>query len=106
MAPGTGFICQPDSRPGIKTRSPPAAFPTTPSLHFSPLHSPHTAPVVPKAWVSSTFSCIPPPSTERYDAAYKKNTSARPSILIRSILPQYSLIGRPDCGSDLDNDVE
>jgi len=34
----------------------------------------------------------------RYDAACEKNTSARPPALIRSILPQHSLIGRPTVG--------
>jgi hypothetical protein len=83
---------------GIKTRSSPAAFPTTLSLQFPPLHSPHTAPVVPKASASSTFPCMPPPSTERYDAACEKNALARPPALICSTPPQYSLIGRPTVG--------
>jgi hypothetical protein len=90
------FICQPDPWPGIKTRSSPAALPTTLSLHS--LHSPHTTLVVAKASASPTFLCMPSLSTERYDAACEKNTSARPPALIRPTPPQCSLIGRPTAG--------
>jgi hypothetical protein len=64
MGVRAGLICHLDSRPGIKTRSSPAAFPTTlsfPFSFFSPLHSPHTDPVVSQASASSTFPCSPPP---------------------------------------------
>ena len=67
-------------------------------LISSPSNSPHTTPVVSKASASSTFPCMPPPSTERYDAACEKNVSARPPALIRSTPPQHSLVGRPTVG--------
>ena len=71
----------------IKTRSPLAAFPTTLSFPFFPLHSPHTTPVVSQASASSTFPRRPPLPTERYDAACETNASARPPALIRSTPP-------------------
>jgi hypothetical protein len=47
-----------------------------------------------------------PPSTERYDNACEKSASARPPALTRSTSPQHSLVSRPTCGSDLDDDAE
>jgi hypothetical protein len=73
---------------------------------FSPIHSPHTIPVVPKASAISTFPCIPPPSTERYDAACEKNASARPPVLIRSPPSAALSCWSSHCGSDLDDDAE
>src|SRR5271155_5310831 len=98
MASELASSASPDPSASYKDVFSPAAFPTTLFLQFSPLLSPHTAPVVPKASASSTFPCMPPPSTERYDAACQKNASARPPTLIRSTPPQHSLIGRPTVG--------
>jgi hypothetical protein len=92
-------ICQPDPRPGIKTPSSPAAFPTSLSVpSLSPLRRsctglcrasgpPLRTPLSP---------CRSPWSApDRYDAACERNASAGPPTHVRSTPPQRSLVGRP-----------
>lgn len=83
---GACLICQPDARPAIKSRRPPAAFPTSlcvPASSFTLLHGP----VIPQASASSTLPCRPLFPTEGYDAASENTASARPPALIRSTSP-------------------
>src|SRR5271155_1273258 len=82
FAVGMGVL---PARPSVRYKD--AFVPRRFSNNSLPLYSPHTTPVVSKASASSTFSCMPPPFTERYDATCRKNTSARPPVSIRSTPP-------------------
>jgi hypothetical protein len=107
---GPDLICQSGPSPAIKTRSSPAAFPTTLSLPFVPFPSltpSCTTPLVPQAAPSSTYSPARPQSPQnRYDAASEKNVAARRLTLIRSTPRQHCLIDRLTRASTPDNDAD
>ena len=80
MASELPSSASPTPQPGIKTRSSPAAFPTTLCLSVPPPFSSSlscTGPLVPKAASSSTDSLPAPWSPQnRYDAASGKNVAS------------------------------
>src|ERR1700722_15399763 len=93
----------PTPRPSIKTRSSPAAFPTTLCLPFFPLHSPHTT-VVPQASAGSTFPLQASSSNRkiRHGLWHKcLSTTARFDSLDTPVALSYQT---SDCGSSLDED--
>jgi hypothetical protein len=100
-----GFICQPDPRPGIKTRSSPAAFPTTLSLHFSPstllIRTPSC--LRPRRALPSPACPLPPPK----DTTWPVRKCLSAIVRFDSFNTPVALFYRPsDCGSDLDDDAE
>ena len=110
---GPDLICQPGPSPGIKTHSSPAVFLITLSLPLVPFPSPSpacTAPLVPQAAPSSTYSPARPPDPwspqNGYDAASRKNVAARRLTLIRSTPRQHCLVDHLTHASTLDNNAD
>jgi hypothetical protein len=99
------LICQPGPSPGIKTRSSPAAFPTTLSLPFVPFPSLtflHRL-LVPQAAPSSAYS---PASPLVPTAAGGKNVAARRLALIHLMPQHHCLIDHLTRASTLNNDAD
>src|SRR5947209_7205304 len=94
---GPDLICQSGPSPAIKTRSSPAAFPTTLSLPFVPFLCLTFVyrPLVPQAAPSSTYSPARPLVPQNgYNAASGKNVAAPRLALIRSTPRQHCLVDR------------
>ena len=107
MASEPSLSASPSPQPGIKTHSPPAAFPTTLSIAFPPvfpfLHRPPSCLRPRRAPITS---CGPLTPTERYDATSQENVSARLPALIRSTPRQHCLHRPSDHASTCDNDAD